>query len=48
MEKEYQICTKCIMDTTDPDIQFDETGACNHCHSYEERAGRELYYKMDV
>ena len=47
MEKEYQICAKCIMDTTDPDIQFDESGVCNHCHSYEERAGRELYYKMD-
>lgn len=28
---EYQICKRCIMDTTDPDIIFDEKGYCNHC-----------------
>jgi N-acetyl sugar amidotransferase len=27
----YQICTKCIMDTSDPDITFNESGVCNHC-----------------
>jgi N-acetyl sugar amidotransferase len=31
MEKEYQICKRCVMDTTDPDIIFDENGNCNHC-----------------
>lgn len=36
VNREYQICTKCIMDTTDPDISFDEKGACNHCKRYEE------------
>ena len=36
-KKIYQICTKCVMDTTDPDIQFDEQGICNHCHSYQKR-----------
>lgn len=30
----YQICTQCIMDTTDPEITFDQNGVCNHCHSY--------------
>lgn len=34
MEREYCICTQCLMDTSDPDIQFDEQGACNHCHDY--------------
>jgi N-acetyl sugar amidotransferase len=29
--KPYQICTRCIMDTTDPDIVFDAEGRCNHC-----------------
>lgn len=29
--KNYQICTRCIMDTTDPEITFDEQGVCNHC-----------------
>ena len=26
-----QVCTQCIMDTTDPEIVFDENGVCNHC-----------------
>lgn len=35
MERAYQICTRCIMDTSDPEIQFDEQGVCNHCHDYD-------------
>lgn len=35
-DKKYQICTRCVMDTTDPDIIFDEEGICNHCHTYDE------------
>lgn len=31
----YQICTRCIMDTTDPDINFDNQGVCNHCRSFD-------------
>lgn len=31
----YQICTHCVMDTTDPEITFDSTGVCNHCHDFE-------------
>jgi len=27
----YQICTRCVMDTSDPDIVFDASGQCNHC-----------------
>ena len=30
----YRICTRCIMDTSDPDIVFDEDGVCNHCTGY--------------
>jgi N-acetyl sugar amidotransferase len=29
------ICAKCVMDTTDPNIQFDEQGICNHCRKYD-------------
>lgn len=29
------VCTRCIMDTTDPDIRFDAEGVCNHCHRYD-------------
>lgn len=40
MERPYQICTRCIMDTTDPDIEFDEQGMCNHCKSYDNAVKR--------
>lgn len=31
MERKYQICNRCIMDTSDPEIVFDQDGFCNHC-----------------
>ncbi|MBF4307129.1 N-acetyl sugar amidotransferase, partial [Vibrio anguillarum] len=31
----YQMCTRCVMDTTDPEITFDEQGMCNHCHEFD-------------
>lgn len=36
-ERNYQVCTRCVMDTTDEDIQFDEHGVCMRCREYEER-----------
>ena len=30
----YQECRRCLMDTSDPEIIFDERGYCNHCNSY--------------
>ncbi|HTO14682.1 MAG TPA: N-acetyl sugar amidotransferase [Edaphocola sp.] len=33
----YQICVNCVMDTTDPDIQFDEKGVCERCNQYKNR-----------
>jgi N-acetyl sugar amidotransferase len=36
----YQICTRCVMDTSDPLIQFDEEGRCNLCTDFlENRVG---------
>lgn len=29
-DMQHQTCTRCIMDTSDPDITFDENGVCNH------------------
>lgn len=34
-DKEYRECTHCVMDTSDPEIQFDDTGRCNHCSQAE-------------
>jgi N-acetyl sugar amidotransferase len=30
----YQICNRCVMDTSDPDIIFDKIGNCNHCNDF--------------
>lgn len=32
--REYQICTNCVMDTTDSMIVFDEKGVCDHCNTF--------------
>lgn len=31
----YQICTRCIMDTTDPSILFDAHGQCEYCNNFD-------------
>ena len=31
----YIICTNCVMDTTDPNITFDQNGVCDHCNDFE-------------
>ena len=31
---EYRQCNRCVMDTSDVDIVFDEHGNCNHCNNY--------------
>ncbi len=39
----YQICRRCVMDTSDPEIVFDEEGVCNHCHGYRKRIHNDLH-----
>ena len=34
MERKYQICSNCIMDTSDAKIIFDEKGVCDHCNDF--------------
>ncbi|MCJ8166404.1 N-acetyl sugar amidotransferase [Pontibacter sp. E15-1] len=43
MKRAYQICIRCIMDTSDAAIQFDDEGVCNHCHEFDAMA-KVLYY----
>ena len=33
-QREYQICTNCVMDTSDSLISFDENGVCDHCNNF--------------
>lgn len=37
VERAYQTCTNCVMDTSDSMIQFDEKGICDHCNNFYER-----------
>jgi N-acetyl sugar amidotransferase len=42
----YQVCTRCVMDTTDPEIEFDDQGVCSHCH-YFDNSVRPIWPSMD-
>lgn len=35
MNRPYQICTNCVMDTTDSKIVFDDHGVCDHCNTFQ-------------
>ncbi len=43
----YQQCTRCVMDTSDPEITFDEKGYCNHCTEYFEKTSKLIYQGAD-
>jgi N-acetyl sugar amidotransferase len=32
---DYQVCNRCVMDTSDPHITFNEQGVCNHCNEFD-------------
>jgi N-acetyl sugar amidotransferase len=34
--RDYQVCTNCIMDTSDPNISFDARGWCDYCNNFEQ------------
>lgn len=34
-DQPYQICTRCVMDSSDPEISFDEQGVCSHCQTFD-------------
>lgn len=34
-KRPYQRCTRCVMDTTDSKITFDENGVCDHCRNFD-------------
>lgn len=52
-----QVCTNCVMDTTDSQITFDEKGVCDHCNTFykdiepfwhtDERGEKELWRIID-
>src|SRR5689334_4104977 len=53
----YEICSRCIMDTTDSNLSFDQNGICQYCANFDEnilpnwrtdeRGGEELFRLAD-
>lgn len=43
----YQICSNCVMDTSDPWISFDAQGVCNHCNNYFDYKNNRLGSRAD-
>lgn len=35
LDSKYQICCRCIMDTSDSGIQFDSDGKCDYCNNFD-------------
>lgn len=56
-KRPYQICSNCIMDTSDSNITFDDRGWCDYCNNYhknilpnwhpDERGAREMQQVAD-
>lgn len=43
----YKQCTRCVMDTTDPKIAFDENGVCSHCREFDEITSKRWFPNDD-
>lgn len=41
--KPYQMCTRCVMDTTDPGITFNSKGECNLCTDFIDNRSKHNY-----
>jgi N-acetyl sugar amidotransferase len=42
-ESPHRVCTRCVMDTSAPDIEFDPEGVCNYCRDAYARLRSELF-----
>lgn len=40
---QYKICNKCVMDTSDSRIIFNDNGICNHCIKFEKETSKNWY-----
>lgn len=37
VQRPYQVCCRCVMDTSDSRIVFDRQGVCDHCHTFDQK-----------
>lgn len=43
MNRKYQMCARCVMDTSDPEILFDRDSVCSHCLHFDEVTRKEWF-----
>ncbi len=43
----FRRCSRCVMDTTDPDIVFDSAGVCNHCLQHDANSTKYVFSGME-
>lgn len=43
----YYVCTRCIMDTTDQEIEFDKNGICCHCKRYDKLLPKRVFHGQE-
>lgn len=43
-----QMCARCVMDTSAPDISFDRHGLCNYCSDFLSQSGHILYQNTKI
>jgi N-acetyl sugar amidotransferase len=43
----YRMCARCVMDTSDPEIEFDPRGWCNHCLIYDRAVAAYVHRGQD-
>ena len=48
MNINYQICKRCVMDTSDPEITFDNNGFCNHCTEFINETSKNIYHGKET
>lgn len=47
VEGQYQVCSRCVMDTSDPEIDFDDCGVCNHCRTFDAETSKHWFPGKD-
>lgn len=45
--RDYQVCRHCIMDTSDPNIIFDDRGVCDYCNNFERTIAQDWRNDVD-
>ena len=43
--KNFKVCTSCVMDTSDSSITFDKNGVCDHCQNYNKNIRKIVDFK---